>query len=175
MARKDEIWKHLARQAAEINKSKGFYIAGGGSHLETVGIIALVGTELVEAYDVLCSKSGDESLSIELADASIRILSILNNLAGDMWVVRETAEYRVNEARRGPVSECFWNAVSLEKYALESERRGDTRGVVEWLEVMLRSVREIHKAYCPNESLIEDIRSKLKKNEERPYLHGKNA
>lgn len=168
-------WRGIAKSAAEINAKNGFYQAGSGTVLETIGVVALIGTEVEEARGAIDDMHA-AGVSEELADAAIRTVSVIFNLVGDNWNFRVPSARSVHRVRHEHVASAECEIYSTLMHGIEQYRKtGSHEILAEYLEFVLRAIVEMHDAYCPRFDIGHSIEEKLEVNSERPYMHGKKA
>ncbi len=168
-----QLWNTLAVQVHEDNVKKGFW--PGGVEARNVGeLLALVHSEVTEAYDAALACANDDKLTdlpgfdVEIADAMIRLLDasaaygadIDNSFAGDYITPYTSLEQDMMEIHAHLSG------------ALESNRKGRADGFKDNITSAFRVCAQVYHKWGRS-SVIEVINRKLAYNRSRPFMHGK--
>lgn len=162
-------WKTAAALTVEVNTANGFDVPTW-EKLPTK--LLLVITELDEAVSATDdARHGDEhNFGEELADAAIRLLHILASVWPGEWHIRNLTIGVVRSVFQEPAA-ALWPAVSTICQATECWRKEKRADAALWCEYALSTVIGIADAYGVD--LQTEVATKLVKNAQRGYLHGK--
>lgn len=162
-------WHGLASSCTQIAAANGF----NPPSWENLPIkLMLVVTELNEARAYVHGLDSDP-LRVELADATIRVLSALNGVWGADWVCRIPGQPSTNDLlqRFQPIEVILWKPLARICQAVETWRRDNRPDTCGHLEFALREL------WCAAAVVGVDLQKavidKCKENRLRPYLHGK--
>ncbi|MFM7012607.1 MAG: hypothetical protein ACKO0Z_25290 [Betaproteobacteria bacterium] len=167
----DGDWNALARQIHQDNVAKGFW--PGGISARNVGeLLALVHSELSEAYEAIQSMAFDDKLpefpafDVEIADAMIRLLDAGAAYEVDMNEVVENVPFNPYEG----VAHHIAVAHLLVSNALEAHRKGRTE---DFKSAVSETFHYLVNTCFHYNSDFEVIDAKLAYNRSRPFMHGK--
>ena len=161
------MWHELAARSNQIATANGF---DQPSWKNLPIKIMLIITELDEGVDYVNGGTG-EPLSEELADATIRLLSILHALYEDAWHERSPALSVPCSPFQRPES-LFWAPIVRPLCrAVETWRHDNAADTQTWLELTLTGL--IAVAGALNIHLENEVLRKCVKNSQRPFRHGK--
>lgn len=134
--------------------------------------LMLVCTELDEARDYVYGTAADP-IEAELADAAIRILSILHSIWGPDWHWRPRSKAATLRpaARYQPIEYILWRPLAHVCKAVERWRYNHTDDTRGYLELALSELWAL--ALIIGSDLEIEIEMKLAKNRTRAKLHGK--
>lgn len=158
----------LAKEVDDTSRMNGWDIATWENF--PVKIMMAV-TELDEAHDFITRPSpGTDPLPEELADVSIRLMSVLYSVFGDDWHDRRDWVGSFPGPWE-PIEVALWRILKPMSKAVE-EWRHDNRGdVCGWLEQALKETFRL--ALAIGVDLEAEIIQKNEKNKQRGQLHGK--
>lgn len=167
------MWNNLAAQVHEDNVKKGFW-PGGVANRNVGELLALVHSEITEAYDAVLSNSNDDKLSdlpgfdVEIADAMIRLLDASAayevNL-GESFTSRCRATYT-------SMTEDLMDAHMWLSRALEAHRKGKLEEFRDSVMGGFQTLEAILLKWGDSKPL-DVINRKLEYNRSRPFMHGK--
>ena len=132
--------------------------------------LALAGGELDEARDGAMGV-GEDPIEEELADAAIRILSVLDSIWGEDWCDRVTTRHQKKISPFAPIEVLLWPTLGYLFKAMEMRRYDNRAETKTCIELALLEVFRLADALQIN--LMHAIWLKCEKNKGRPKLHGK--
>lgn len=160
----------LAAWIRGVNEANGF----DAPTWDTLPVkLMLVVTELNEARDGVRG-TGADPLAEELADTAVRLIDILQAVWSGDWTPRgftDAEQKLVGNPLFRPIEELLWKPLGYVCMAAESWRynnRDDTRIAIE---LALRETFALGAA--AGYVMFDQVCAKVKRNEQRGYLHGK--
>jgi NTP pyrophosphatase (non-canonical NTP hydrolase) len=132
--------------------------------------VMLTVTELDEAYDAV-KGAGKDPLGEELADVSIRLLSILEAIWPGMLLEHEEWFASNPVPIMTEIASDLWLICSPLCKAVEAWRHEDQQKTLQCILNAIVATYDVAEAY--NVNLDDEIEAKIEKNSKRPKLHGK--